>query len=81
MFTDNKANFNITSHEWKNSQTLEIGLVEILKKHTLFMRVSKTRNLEEAILWHFGEGDYSRKKFVNLNKSEREALIKFLESL
>jgi CxxC motif-containing protein (DUF1111 family) len=71
VFTDNKANFNITSHEWKNSQTLEIGLVEILKKYTLFMRVSKTRNLEEAIFQHFGKGENSRGKLrISVNLKE-----------
>jgi len=38
-------------------------------------------NLEEAILWHGGEAEASMKAFKNMTKKERDALIKFLNSL
>lgn len=45
------------------------------------MHDGRARSLEEAILWHYGEGENSREKFINLSKSDREALIKYLNSL
>ena len=45
------------------------------------MHDGRARSLEEAILWHGGEGSESRKKFILLSKEEREALIAFLNSL
>jgi len=41
----------------------------------------RARNLEEAILWHGGEALAARDAFAILAKSERQALIAFLESL
>jgi hypothetical protein len=41
----------------------------------------RTRNCEEAILWHFGDAEQCREKFRNLSKSDRNALIKFLEAI
>lgn len=64
-----------------NSPLWGIGLVSIVNGHTNFMHDGRARNLEEAILWHFGEGENSREKFMNLSKSDRESLIKFLNSL
>ena len=32
-------------------------------------------------MWHGGEGWASRQKFANFSKTERQQLIKFLESL
>jgi CxxC motif-containing protein (DUF1111 family) len=35
----------------------------------------------EAILWHGGESEESRKAVLNMNRRDREALVKFVESL
>jgi CxxC motif-containing protein (DUF1111 family) len=35
----------------------------------------------EAILWHGGEAEESRNRVLKMNKPEREALVKFVESL
>ncbi|MBC7450535.1 MAG: thiol oxidoreductase, partial [Cytophagales bacterium] len=45
------------------------------------MHDGRARTLEEAILWHGGEGEFSKKAFVNMDKTDRDALIAFLESL
>ncbi|MDR1726197.1 MAG: c-type cytochrome [Bacteroidales bacterium] len=41
----------------------------------------RARNYEEAILWHFGQAKPSREKFRNLSKSDRTAVVKFLEAI
>ena len=41
----------------------------------------RARNFEEAILWHGGEAKQSRDSYMNLDKNQREKLIKFLEEL
>lgn len=57
------------------------GLMYICAGHTDMMHDLRARNFEEAILWHFGEGEESRQFFRNLSKEEREALIKFLKAI
>jgi CxxC motif-containing protein (DUF1111 family) len=41
----------------------------------------RARNYEEAILWHGGEALNPKETFRKMPKADREALIKFLESI
>lgn len=67
--------------EWRTSPLWGIGLTELVNGHTLFLHDGRARNLEEAILWHGGEAEASRKAYMALPKSERDALLKFVASL
>jgi CxxC motif-containing protein (DUF1111 family) len=49
--------------------------------HTFFLHDGRARNLEEAILWHGGEAQAARDRYAGLTKADREALLKFVESL
>ena len=78
---DNRPDFEATGREWRTPPLWGIGLVQVVNGYSFLLHDGRARNLEEAILWHFGEGENSREKFMNLSKSEREALIKYLQSL
>lgn len=67
--------------EWRTSPLWGIGLTETVSGHTFFLHDGRARNLTEAILWHGGEAEASRDGFKALERPEREALIRFLESL
>ncbi|MDR0538126.1 MAG: hypothetical protein LBH04_08845 [Tannerellaceae bacterium] len=41
----------------------------------------RARNYTEAILWHGGDAKFAKERFRSLPKEDREALIKFLESI
>jgi CxxC motif-containing protein (DUF1111 family) len=41
----------------------------------------RARTIEEAILWHGGEGERSRDAFIAMSREERAALLAFLRSL
>ncbi|MDR1611037.1 MAG: hypothetical protein LBS08_05975 [Candidatus Symbiothrix sp.] len=41
----------------------------------------RARNYNEAILWHGGDAKLTKERYRNLSKTDREALIKFLESI
>ena len=41
----------------------------------------RARNYIEAIMWHGGHAARARDKFYNLSKEDRDALVKFLESI
>jgi CxxC motif-containing protein (DUF1111 family) len=41
----------------------------------------RARNYTEAIMWHDGDAQHSKDKFRNLSKEDRDALIKFLQSI
>ena len=78
---DGRPDFMADGNEWRTPPLWGIGLVTVVNGHTNFLHDGRARNLEEAILWHFGEGEKSREKFMNLSKNDRSALIKFLNSL
>lgn len=67
--------------EWRTPPLWGIGLTRQVSGHTYFLHDGRARNLTEAILWHGGEGQGARDRFAEMTKSERDALISFLESL
>jgi len=46
-----------------------------------YLHDGRARTLEEAILWHGGEGEASRDAYQAASDAEREALVAFLRSL
>ncbi len=58
-----------------------IGLVGTVNDHDNFLHDGRARGFAEAILWHGGEAEKSREEFRQLNKSDRDALLRFLASL
>jgi hypothetical protein len=46
-----------------------------------YLHDSRARTLTEAILWHGGEAEVIKNRFINLPTEERQALLAFLKSL
>jgi CxxC motif-containing protein (DUF1111 family) len=67
--------------EWRTPPLWGIGLTETVNGHTNFLHDGRARNLTEAILWHGGEGEAAREAFVAMSKSDRDAMLAFLNSL
>jgi CxxC motif-containing protein (DUF1111 family) len=70
-----------TGSEWRTPPLWGIGLTKTVNGHTFFLHDGRARNLTEAILWHGGEAQAARDRFAGLPQADRDALIKFLESL
>ena len=78
---DGRPDYEAGGSEWRTPPLWGIGLVSVVNKHTRFLHDGRARNLEEAILWHGGEGEKAKEYFRTLPKADREALLSFLESL
>lgn len=78
---DNYVSGLARGNEWRTTPLWGIGLQEKVNSHTYFLHDGRARNLTEAIMWHGGEGYASRQIFAKMDKDDRSALIKFLESL
>ncbi len=78
---DNRPDFHASGTEWRTPPLWGIGLVRTVNGHTNFLHDGRARNLMEAILWHGGEAEQSRQTVLEMSKTERDALIAFLESL
>lgn len=70
-----------TGREWRTQPLWGIGLSETVSGHTQFLHDGRARSLQEAILWHGGEAQTARDHYATLPKDDRDALIRFLESL
>ncbi len=67
--------------EWRTAPLWGIGLTETVNGHTYFLHDGRARSLIEAILWHGGEAQSSRDKFVAMPPGDRRYLVRFLETL
>ncbi len=67
--------------EWKTPPLWGIGLTETVNGHTQFLHDGRARSLLEAVLWHGGEAQTARDTVVAMDRDDRNALIRFLESL
>lgn len=79
--SDGRPDFLADGNEWRTSPLWGVGLFEKTNGIPYFLHDGRARSIEEAILWHGGEGEKSKNKFVQLSKSERDLVIKFVKSL
>lgn len=78
---DHRPDFKADGREWRTPPLWGIGLTELVGGHTRFLHDGRARSLEEAILWHGGEAADSQQQFRNLSKTDRDAIVDFLNSL
>jgi CxxC motif-containing protein (DUF1111 family) len=78
---DNMGEGNATGSQWRTSPLWSIGLTAGVSGGEAYLHDGRARSLEEAILWHGGEGFASEEAFRNMSASDRAALIAFLYSL
>lgn len=78
---DGRDDFLATGKEWRTPPLWGIGLVKQVNPNAGFLHDGRAKTLEEAILWHGGEAEQSKQHFMNLPASQRDDLIKFLESM
>jgi CxxC motif-containing protein (DUF1111 family) len=78
---DGRPDFLATGNEWRTPPLWGVGLVGRVNGHTRFLHDGRARDLGEAILWHGGEAARAQRAFLRLTREEREALLRFLDSL
>ena len=78
---DHRPDFEATGSEWRTPPLWGIGLFQLVNRHTYLLHDGRARSVEEAILWHGGEAQKANDGFRALPKSDRDALVKFVNSL
>ncbi|CAZ95420.1 di-heme oxidoreductase family protein [Zobellia galactanivorans] len=78
---DNAPEFKAGGNEWRTPPLWGVGLIKTVNDHTNLLHDGRARNIEEAILWHGGEAETIKKRFMALDKVERTQIIKFIETL
>ncbi|WP_068311063.1 di-heme oxidoredictase family protein [Polycladidibacter hongkongensis] len=78
---DHRPVGSANGYEWKTPPLWGIGLTETVNGHTFFLHDGRARNLLEAVLWHGGEAEAAKNHVLEMTHQDRQALVKFLESL
>ena len=94
---DTLAEGDASGREWRTTPLWGLGLSacvtggvtnptgnegdEICTPHHAYLHDGRARSIEEAILWHGGEGQASNDAYQALSNEEKEDVLKFLESL
>ena len=81
---DGRPDFLATGSEWRTPPLWGLGLAQVVNERASFLHDGRARTIEEAILWHGHEKSEARgawEFFVGLDRSQREDLLAFLESL
>ncbi len=81
LLTDGRPDHLATGEEWRTPPLWGIGVTQIVQEGTTFLHDGRARTLEEAILWHGGEAEAAQQAFRNAKKTDRDSLIRFLETL
>jgi CxxC motif-containing protein (DUF1111 family) len=78
---DNRPAGTASGREWRTPPLWGIGVTQTVSGQETYLHDGRARTLEEAILWHGGEGEASRAAYAAAEARDREALIRFLRSL
>jgi CxxC motif-containing protein (DUF1111 family) len=78
---DDRPDGVASGSEWRTPPLWGIGLVESVNGHTRLMHDGRARGIEEAILWHGGEGAAAQSSYRRLSRPDRAELLAFLRSL
>jgi len=79
--SDGRPDFLAEGTEWRTPALWGIGLAKTVNPMVTFLHDGRATTFAEAILWHGGEADASREAFRKASRSDRDALIAFLQSL
>ncbi len=78
---DGRPDFAASPREWRTAPLWGLGLSKIVSGSSAMLHDGRARDAEEAILWHGGEASVSRDAFIAMNKKDRVAMLKFLDSI
>jgi CxxC motif-containing protein (DUF1111 family) len=81
---DNYAEGLASGKMWRTSPLWGIGYTERVmgtSGNVGYLHDGRARTLTEAVMWHGGEAERARQRFVALPATDRQALLAFLQSL
>ena len=78
---DNYPQGRASGQEWRTPPLWGLGLLGSIDGNVRYLHDGRARTLEEAILWHGGQGEASRERFKVMSADDRRQLLDFLKSL
>ena len=78
---DGRPDFLANGRQWKTPALWGLGLVPDVNGHRRLLHDGRADGVLEAVLWHGGEAETARQQVLRMGRAEREALVRFVESL
>jgi CxxC motif-containing protein (DUF1111 family) len=78
---DHRPDFLATGKQWKTPPLWGIGLIQGVNGHQRLLHDGRANGVMEAILWHGGEAAQSTQAVKAMSQDQRDALVKFVNSL
>lgn len=78
---DHRPDVQADGRQWKTPPLWGLGLIRDVNGHQRLLHDGRARGVLEAVLWHGGEAEAAKQQVLRMNRAEREALVKFVESL
>lgn len=78
---DGRPDFAASGRQWKTPPLWGIGLIREVNGHQRLLHDGRADGVLEAVLWHGGEAEPARQRVLQMNRDERAALVRFVESL
>jgi CxxC motif-containing protein (DUF1111 family) len=78
---DNFPQGQATAQEWRTAPLWGIALLSSINPNVRYLHDGRAHSIEEAMLWHGGQGQASRDRFKAMSAANRQLLLDFLKSL
>ncbi len=78
---DNRPDYAANGNEWRTAPLWGLGLFATVNYPACYLHDGRAQSLIEAVMWHGGEAQQSKDYVQKLSKADRDALVKFLQSL
>ncbi|POB01158.1 di-heme oxidoreductase family protein [Halopseudomonas oceani] len=78
---DGRPEFLADGNEWRTPPLWGLGLTKVVNPQAGFLHDGRAETVEHAILWHDGEARPAADQYRMLPQAERDALLRFLNSL
>jgi CxxC motif-containing protein (DUF1111 family) len=78
---DGRPDHRATGRQWRTPPLWGVGMIPEVNGHQRLLHDGRARGVLEAIMWHGGEARDSREQVRGLSAVDREALVRFVESL
>jgi len=78
---DGRPDFLANGQQWKTPPLWGVGLIKDVNGHQRLLHDGRANGVLEAVLWHGGEAQAAKESMLKFSAADREALVKFVESL
>jgi CxxC motif-containing protein (DUF1111 family) len=78
---DGRPDFLASGRQWKTPPLWGVGLFKDVNGHQRLLHDGRANGVLEAVLWHGGEAADARDRVLQFSRTDRDALVAFVNSL